>query len=250
MIEELSKICLIKENEIIKNTFKLKSSCFAMAYPTSENELVELISTIKKYNYKFIVLGNSSNVILPEYYDGIVIKLDKFDKYEIHDDYVFCESGVQIAKLSNILVNKGYRGLDFACAVPGTVGGSVYGNAGCYGSSISEVLISARVFDGKEIIELNNEDIHFEYRSSLFKNDKDKKYIILSCKFRISKSDKNELKSLVKERNEKRLASQDLSHPSNGSVFRNPEGFAAGKLKKDVKKEYNIDLILEQEVIE
>ena len=120
-----------------------------------------------------------------------------------------------INKLANILVNEGYAGLDFACGVPGTIGGSVYGNAGCYGSSISEVLISARVFDGKKIVELKNEDIKFEYRSSIFKTDKKKKYVILSCIFRITKSDKDELKALTKERMDKRIASQDLDHPSN-----------------------------------
>ena len=291
MIEELKSICEIKLNEDISNTFKLKSKCFAMIKPGSIDELLSIINIINKYNYKYIVLGNASNVILPSFYDGVVIKLDNFDKYEIYDDYVECDCGVQISKLSNILVNKGYSGLDFACGIPGTVGGSVYGNAGCYGSSISEVLISAKVFDGSKVIELNNKDIKFEYRDSLFKKNKKKKYIILSCKFKINKGNLDELKSLVKERNEKRIASQDLTHPSNGSVFRNPEGYAAGKLiddlglkgysingamisnkhanfiinngnatqedilklikkiEKDIKKEYNIKLILEQGIV-
>ncbi len=292
MIEELSKILKVEENKDISNTFKIKSKCFAMVKPSTEEELMSTIELLKKHNYKYIVLGNASNVILPSYYDGVVIKLDNFDKYEVFDDYVYTESGVLINKLSNKLVSLGYAGLDFACGIPGTVGGSVYGNAGCFGSSISEVLISARVFDGEKVIELSNEDIHFEYRDSIFKKDKDKKYIILSCKFKIWKDDIQKLKDLVKERNEKRVSSQDLEHPSNGSVFRNPEGFSAGKLiddlhlkgtcvndamvsfkhanfiinngnatkediielinkiKEEVKREYKIDLVLEQEVIE
>ena len=291
MIEELNKICEVKVNDKISNTFKLKSISFATIKPKNEEELINVIKILKKHRQKYMVLGNASNVILPEYYDGVVIKLDGFKDVNIEEDYVEVGSGTQIAALSNKLVNMGYAGLDFACGIPGTVGGSVYGNAGCYGSSISEVLISARVFDGKKVVELKNKAIKFEYRGSLFKNDKDKKYIILSCKFKIFKSNKDELKALVKERMEKRVASQDLDHPSNGSVFRNPEGFAAGKLiddlglkgynvngamvsfkhanfiinnknatqedilklidylKEEVKKGYNIDLVLEQEII-
>ena len=292
MIEELIKICDVKENEKIQNTFKLDSICFAMVKPNNIDELIKVVEIIKKNKKKYIVLGNSSNVILPHYYDGVVIKLDNFNKYKVHDDYVETECGVQISVLSNKLVNMGYAGLDFACGIPGTIGGSVYGNAGCYGSCISEVLISANVFDGKNVIELSNDQINFEYRSSLFKKDKKKKYIMLSCKFKIWKDDVNKLKEAVKERMEKRIATQDLLHPSNGSVFRNPEGYSAGKLiddlglkgysvndamvsmkhanfiinnknatsediiklieyiKKEVKKEYNIDLVLEQEIIE
>ncbi len=290
MIEELKSICSLDENAKIKNTFKLDSVCFAMIKPNNEEELIEIVNIINKNNYKYIVLGNASNVILPSYYDGVVISLSKFNKYEIRDDKVYIEAGCMLNKVSNELVNLGYGGLDFACGVPGTIGGSIYGNAGCYGSSISEVLISARIFDGKRIIELSNKDLKFDYRYSMLKEHKD--YIVLSAIFKIEKKDINELKELVKERNEKRISSQDLSHPSNGSVFRNPEGFSAGKLiddlglkgykvgdamvsfkhanfiindgkatkedivelinviKEKVNDQYNIDLVLEQEIVE
>ena len=135
-------------------------------------------------------------------------------------------------KLANDLVNMGYGGLDFAVGVPGSIGGSVYGNAGCFGSSISEVLIDAKVFDGKKVIILNNEEFKFDYRYSLLKEKKN--YIVLSARFKIHKCDLNELKEAVKERNNKRMTSQDLTHPSNGSVFRNPEGYSAGKLIDDL----------------
>ena len=289
MIDELKKVCFLEENAKIKNTFKLNSVCFAMIKPSNKDELIKCVNILKDNNFKYMVLGNASNVILPSYYDGVVISLSKFNKYEIHDDKVYVEAGCMLNKVSNDLVNLGYKGLDFACGVPGSIGGSVYGNAGCYGSSISEVLISASVFDGEKVIELSNKDFKFDYRYSMLKDNKN--YIILSAIFKIEKTNIDELKSLVKERNEKRLSSQDLSHPSNGSVFRNPEGFAAGKLiddlglkgfkvgdamvsfkhanfiindgnatsediiklinviKDKVKKEYNIDLVLEQEII-
>ncbi len=291
MISELKKICNVKENCDLTqyNTYRLNSVCDALVFVKNIDELISVLNIIKKYKSKYFVIGNGSNIIIPEHYDGIIIKLEMND-YKVYDNYVEVDSGCMINKLAIDLVNMGYSGLDFACGIPGTIGGSIYVNAGCYGSAISEVLESVKVFDGNKIIELNNKDLNFGYRTSMFKETK-KKYIILSAKFKITKSNKDELLELVKERTEKRVASQDLAHPSCGSVFRNPEGDAAGRLideaglkgytiggasvsykhanfiinndnatyndivslikfiQKEIKKKDNIDLVLEQQII-
>ncbi|MBQ6284997.1 MAG: UDP-N-acetylmuramate dehydrogenase [Bacilli bacterium] len=290
MIEKLNKICETKEEfDLTKyNTYRLNSISKCVVFPSNIDELKEVLNVVK--DYKHMILGNGSNVILPPYYDGVIIKLDKFNGCELHDDYVYAECGYMINKLSMDLVEKGYSGLEWANGIPGTIGGCVYNNAGAYNSSISEILISATIYDGKEIIELNNEEMNFSYRDSILKHNKN--LILLSCKLKIVSADKEELKQIVNDRTQKRLQTQDLSHPSCGSVFRNPEGVAAGKLiddlglkglningamvskihanfiinddnatqedivnlinkiKKDVKDTYDIDLVLEQEIIE
>lgn len=290
MIEKLNKICETKEEfDLTKyNTYRLNSISKCVVFPSNIDELKEVLNVVK--DYKHMILGNGSNVILPPYYDGAIIKLDKFNGCELYDDYVYAECGYMINKLSMDLVEKGYSGLEWASGIPGTIGGCVYNNAGAYNSSISEILISATIYDGKEIIELNNEEMNFSYRDSILKHNKN--LILLSCKLKIVSADKEELKQIVSERTQKRLQTQDLSHPSCGSVFRNPEGVAAGKLiddlglkglningamvskihanfiinndnatqedivnlinkiKKDVKDTYDIDLVLEQEIIE
>ena len=291
MIEELNKVCKVKTDIDLKNynTLKLQSSALGMINPKNIRELAKALEILKKHKTKHFIIGNGSNIILPRFFNGIVIKLDKLNKYEIHEGSVYAESGVMINKLAMDLVDKGYSGLDFATGIPGTVGGCIYGNAGCYKSSISDVLIDATIYNGKEIINLTNKDFMFDYRYSVLKNHKD--YIILSANFKIEKSNIEELKSLVVERTKKRVETQDLKNPSNGSMFKNPEGFAAGKLiddlglkgysindasistkhanfiinkgnatqedilelvdfiKDKVKKEYNIDLKMEQEII-
>ena len=291
MSTEISKICEVEENFDLKkhNTYRLVSSCKYFTSPKNLDELKELLNFIKENKLKYFILGNGSNIILPKFYDGVIISLKKLNNYEIKKNYVYAECGCMMNFLASKVTNEGYAGLDFATGIPGTIGGCVYGNAGCFGSDISKILISAEIYDGKDIITLNNEDFKFEYRSSMLKSHKD--YIVLSCKFKIEKSNLEELKALVKERTDKRVASQDLSHPSAGSVFRNPEGVSAGKLiddlglkglsvndamvsfkhanfiinnnnatgddvvelideiKKRVKKEYDIELVLEQEII-
>lgn len=292
MINELSKICKIKEDLdlTLYNTFKLHSKCKVMCFISNKDELKSVLNVINKHKSKWFVIGNGSNIILPDYYDGVIIKLVGFDKYEIKDDILTVDSNCMINKISYKVSMLGFSGLDFAVGIPGTVGGCIYGNAGCYGSDISNVLISATIFDGKEIKELKNEDFKFSNRYSILKTNKN--YIILSAKFKLTKSNKEELYNLILERNKKRTSSQDLHHPSNGSVFRNPLLAPAGKLiedaglkgtyvndamvsykhanfiinngnaksediiklidiiKKEVKNKYDVDLVLEQEIIE
>ena len=273
MISEFNKICECLENVDMEkyNTYRLVNHAKIMVFPSNVDELKKVVKLINKLSLKYFVIGNGSNIILPNYYDGVIINLSKFNKYEIKDNTLYVDAGVMLNKVASEVSNMGYRGLDFATGIPGTIGGSIHGNAGCYGSSISEVLISVTVLDKDKIREIKNKDLKFDYRYSI---------------------NINELKDLIKERTEKRVASQDLSHPSNGSVFRNPEGFAAGKLiddlglkgysigdamisnkhanfiinngkattddiiklinkiKKDVKDHYDIELKLEQEIIE
>lgn len=292
MISEFNKICECLENVDMEkyNTYRLVNHAKIMVFPSNVDELKKVVKLINKLNLKYFVIGNGSNIILPNYYDGVIINLSKFNKYEIKDNTLYVDAGVMLNKVASEVSNMGYRGLDFATGIPGTIGGSIHGNAGCYGSSISEVLISVTVLDKDKIREIKNKDLKFDYRYSIFKEKTD--LIILSAKFRLEEANIKELKDLIKERTEKRVASQDLSHPSNGSVFRNPEGFAAGKLiddlglkgysigdamisnkhanfiinngkattddiiklinkiKKDVKDHYDIELKLEQEIIE
>ena len=247
MIEKVKKICSCEEEvDLTKlNTFRLASKCMCLAHPKNEDELFELVKLLKKEKVKYFVMGNASNIILPQYYNGVVIKLDKFKEYEIHDDYVYAQCGVMLNKLASIVTDKGYAGLDFATGIPGTVGGSVYCNAGCFGSEISKILISARVYEDGEIKEYSWDDFKFEYRASILKRE-NSDAIILSCKLRIEKGNRDELLALVKERTEKRKATQDIEHPSNGSIFRNPEGFAAaGKLIEDAGlKGYSVNDIM------
>ena len=231
MIEELNKICNVQINApLIKfNTYKLNSCCAFFCFANEKN-IKEIIGVLNKYKMKYFILGNGSNVIIPTYYDGCIIKLENNKTYEIYDDeYVIVDSSYMINKLALELASNGYGGLDFLAGVPGTVGGCVYGNAGCYGNSISDVLIDVTVLDKGKIKVLKNEELNFEYRNSIFKNKRNK-MVILSARFKINKGNKDEILSLIKERAEKRRMTQDLEHPSCGSVFRNPEGLVAGKL--------------------
>lgn len=291
MIEELSKICKIIESENLKkyNTYKLDCSCKVIIFPSTIEELKESLNIIKKNKSKWFILGNGSNIILPKYYDGVIIKLDNLNKCTINDNNIYVESGYMLNKLANELSNKGYTGIEWATGIPGTIGGAIYGNAGAYKSSMSEILVDVTLLDNENIITLKNEELEFSYRDSLLKHRKN--LIVLSCNIKLEKGNTEEIKKTIEERTLKRIETQPLEYPNCGSVFRNPEGMSAGKLiddsglkgyteggakisekhanfiinydnatsediiklieliKDKIKKNYNIDLVLEQEII-
>ncbi len=291
MIKEIESICEIKcEEELTKyNTYRVNSVCHALVFPKTIKELKEVLSILKKYSIKYLILGNGSNVILPPYYDGIVIKLSNFSECNIKGNEVVVGAGYMFNKLSSELSNMEYTGYEWAVGIPGTVGGCIYNNAGAYKMSMSDLLISVTVLKNDEIIELSCNECNFGYRTSLFKEEKD--YIILSCRLKLHKGNLDEIKSLISDRTKRRMETQPLNYPSCGSVFRNPDNISAGKvieevglkgysiggakvselhanfiintgeatseeiiklinvIKDKVKSETDIDLILEQEII-
>lgn len=272
------------------NTMKLRSKVHILVEPKDIDELKRVLDIVLKYKNKYFILGNGSNIILPIYYDGVCIKLNKLNKYSFDNGNIYAEAGCMLNIIANNISSEGYTGLEWAAHIPGTIGGSICSNAGAYKGQISDVVSSITILENGTIKTIKNSEAEFGYRNSIFKGDKNK--IILSCIMKVNKGNKEEIKSLIKERLEKRIASQPLNYPSCGSVFRNPSEVAAGKLiddlglkgynvgdlyisekhanfiinkgkgtkedydvlvntiKDKVKEKYNIDLVLEQEIIE
>ena len=223
------------------NTYRLDVKCDYLIFPKDIDEVVKLISFLKENNYKYLVLGNGSNVIFKNNrYNGVVIKLSKLDKVEFDGDKVVVGAGVSLSKLANMAINNSLSGLEFSVSIPGEIGASVSMNAGAYNESFSDVFVSAKVLTPKlEIIELTNEDMDFSYRNSFIKKNKD--YIVLEVVLKLKPGNKEEMNAVIEKRFEKRKATQPLEYPSAGSVFRNPEGMYAGKLIEDANlKGYSI----------
>ena len=127
---------------------------------------------------------------------------------------------------------KGLTGLEFAAGIPGSVGGSVFMNAGAYKSDMGYVVERVKVLTPDlKIINLENKEMNFHYRSSFLQRHRD--YICLEVLFKLRKGKREAIEEVIQDRRERRLASQPLEYPSAGSVFRNPEGNFAGKLIED-----------------
>ena len=214
-------------------TYRTGGNVKLVIYPNSVEELKKILDIIKSNNISFKIFGNGSNILASDKdYDGVIIKLTKLNNLEIIGDLVHVEAGYHLAKLANYLCNEGISGLEFACGIPGTIGGAVYMNAGAYLSDMSDIVVSIDVLDyNGNIITLKNEDLGFSYRKS---NLSDNEFICLSVILKTEKKDRLEIIDLIDDRKMRRVESQPLEYPSAGSVFRNPDGMYAGKLIEEL----------------
>jgi UDP-N-acetylmuramate dehydrogenase len=224
------------ENESLAKhtTYRVGGNAKVFVYPKNVEKLILLLKKLRKDNIKYKILGNGSNTLFSDKeYDGVIINLDSFDRVTYFRSSVRAEAGVNLMKLSNQVVKKGYSGLEFATGIPGTIGGAIYMNAGAYKSDMGYVTRSIKVLTPKlEVITMTNKELNFHYRSSFLQKHKD--YICLEATIQLRKSDKNMLQEIVDDRRKRRQESQPLEYPSAGSVFRNPEDLFAGKLIEDL----------------
>lgn len=230
----INKIGEYKENVSFKTLTTYKTGGFAklVVYPFDIKKLQELLKYLKQNNIKYKIFGNGSNILASDKtYDGIIIKLSNLNDMSFNDGILNVSAGYNLVSLANDMCKKGYTGLEFACGIPGTIGGAIYMNAGAYLKDIGSLTQEVTVLDENfNIKKLSNKDLDLGYRHSVFMNNK---YIILSAVLKLEKGDQEYINALIKERKKRRQSTQPLEYSSAGSVFRNPKDLYAGKLIED-----------------
>lgn len=235
-LEEIVGKDKIKYNEKMSKytTMKVGGPCDCIIFPDEISKIKDAIDFCKNKKIAFYVIGNGSNLLVKdEGIQGVVIKLGhRFGKIEIDGEYILAYAGATMPALSQLAKKNSLKGLEFACGIPGTVGGGVKMNAGAYGSQISDVLYEVTYMDEKEEIKtIKNKDCSFGYRKSIFTINSN--YVILSAKFKLKKGDIYEIENKMKENSIARRTKQPLEYPNFGSVFKRPEGYFVGKLVDD-----------------
>lgn len=233
-IIKLLKNIKYKENVSFKTmtSFKTGGNISLVIYPKNIKELKKVLMIIKFYKKKYYIIGNGTNILAGDNdFDGVVISLKSFDNYEIQDDVLYVQSGCNLSLISYELCKKGYDTFDYSTAIPGTIGGAIYMNAGAYGKEIKDSLIETRVLNKFFIKTYKNSNMKFGKRYSILQDKKDS--IILDAKFKLNSSDEDIMQT-VTENNSKRKKTQPLEYPNAGSIFKNPEGYYAGKLIEDL----------------
>ena len=212
-------------------TYKLEGKVKAIYFPSDVLELKELINDFKNKKIRYKVIGNGSNLIISSNYDGVLIKLEKFDKLIIDGNIVKVGSGYMLPKLALECAKKGLSGLEFASSIPATVGGAIYQNAGAYGFQMDKIIKDVTVLNGDgNIVILSKDDLKFGYRDSVLKHEK---FICLEVTLELVKKNYDDIIQKMKSYLNQRKEKQPLEYPSAGSVFRNPIGKSAGKLIED-----------------
>ena len=211
-------------------TYKLDTIARLIISPRDIEDLIKIITIIKEKKLNYKILGNGSNLIfVDKIYEGVLIKLDNLDDLKIKGNRVVVGAGYNLTKLALKTANESLTGLEFASGIPGTVGGAVFMNAGAYKSDMGYVVESVKVLTPDlEIKTMQNKELDYHYRSSFFQRNRD--YVILEAIIRLRKGTKEAIMALIKDRRDRRIASQPLEYPNAGSVFRNPENDFAGRL--------------------
>ncbi|MBQ9267611.1 MAG: UDP-N-acetylmuramate dehydrogenase [Clostridia bacterium] len=231
LLEELKTITReenILVNEPMKNhtTFRTGGVADFLAMPESKEEIQKLLAL----DCKKTIIGNGSNLLVKDGgIRGLVIQLTKYNQYTISDDVIEASAGCYLAKLSHVAEENGLTGLEFACGIPGTLGGAIVMNAGAYGGEISSVVLETEfISENGNIMTIT--DGEFGYRKSVFQGLKG---IVLSSKLKLEHGNREEIKAKMLEYMTSRNAKQPVNFPSAGSTFKRPEGYFAGKLIED-----------------
>ncbi|MFP3727515.1 UDP-N-acetylmuramate dehydrogenase [Priestia filamentosa] len=233
LIKMIDKDRVRVDEPLKKYTFtKTGGNADYLVLPITYDEVQFVIRYALENQVPYTILGNGSNLIVRDGgIRGIVINLTQLNKIEILGTEIKVQSGATIIETSQKALSERLTGLEFACGIPGTVGGAVYMNAGAYGGEVSDVIKSALVIDKKgNILNLTKEQMGLEYRNSdIAKKD----YLVLEATFDLKAGNYDEMKAKMDELTFLRESKQPLELPSCGSVFKRPPGMFAGKLIQD-----------------
>lgn len=224
----------IRYSEPIRNyTYtRLGGEADILIFPETIDEVAKIVKLAVQHDIPLTILGYGSNMIVRDGgIRGITMSLQNLNEVHVSGHTMTAQSGAAIIDVSRQALDASLTGLEFACGIPGSVGGALYMNAGAYGGQMSDVVESAIVVtEAGEIITMQSEELLLGYRKSVFMGKRD---IIIEVKFQLQSGDPVEIKAKMDELTYARESKQPLEYASCGSVFKRPEGYFAGKLIQD-----------------
>lgn len=213
-------------------TFRVGGPADVLVQP-DETALAAVLGLCRQYHVSYSFIGNGSNLLVGDKgIRGVVIEMtEPMGNIEVHGTRITAQAGAMLSKIANTAASNGLGGMEFAAGIPGSVGGAVVMNAGAYGGEMKDIIERVYVLDENGAqLELDRDALDLGYRHSCIP---EKKYIVTKVVLELVPRDEAEIRSEMKELNEKRAEKQPLQYPSAGSTFKRPEGYFAGKLIMD-----------------
>ncbi|UQZ37058.1 UDP-N-acetylenolpyruvoylglucosamine reductase [Paenibacillus sp. PK3_47] len=221
----------------VKSHEELKSYVFTqmggqadiLAAPAAYDEIQTIVTYARENGIPLTVLGNGSNVIIRDGgIRGIVLQTSEINDMGMRDNLLYAQCGAKIIDVSRYALEQKLTGLEFACGIPGTVGGALYMNAGAYGGEVKDVLHSALAINKEgQLVTMSGEECQWGYRKSIFASGD---FLVLEARFALQPGDPAAIKASMDELTFMRESKQPLEYPSCGSVFKRPPGHYAGQL--------------------
>ncbi|MCK1203497.1 UDP-N-acetylmuramate dehydrogenase [Streptococcus uberis] len=241
MIEELAGIDIRINEPLKKYTYtKVGGPADYLVFPRNRLELTRIVKYANNHSIPWIVLGNASNLIVRDGgIRGFVIMFNKLNTVTVDGYTIEAEAGANLIETTKVAKFHSLTGFEFACGIPGSVGGAIFMNAGAYGGEIANIFLSAKVLTPEgDIKTMTAREMAFGYRHSAIQKSGD---IVVSAKFALKPGDFEQISQEMNRLNYLRQLKQPLEYPSCGSVFKRPEGNFAGQLIMEAKlKGYRI----------
>ena len=228
--EELAGIEILFNEPLKQYTYtKVGGVADYLAFPRNQYELKRIVTFANAHEIPWMVLGNSSNIIVRDSgIEGFVIMFDHFHDVRVNGYVIEAEAGAKLIDVTHVARYHSLTGFEFACGIPGSIGGAVYMNAGAYGGEIAHILQSCKVLTPEgELKTLTAEELAFGYRHSKIQETGD---VVISAKFALAPGNYEQIDQEMARLTHLRELKQPLEYPSCGSVFKRPVGHFAGQL--------------------
>ena len=223
------------------NWFNIGGSTKIYFKPDNLQDLIEFLK-LSKNEKNFFVLGAGSNVLFKDdVFEGVIVKLSKnFARISLlNENTIIAGSGVLDKSISNFAADNSLGGFEFLSCIPGTIGGGIRMNSGCFGYEFKDILISVQAINRLgEVLTIPRKDIIFKYRSC----DLPKDLIFLSASFKANKKKKEEIKEEIKKFKNKKEETQPTKIKTGGSTFKNPIEQSDKKVWKIIKESVPSDI--------
>lgn len=224
----------IKTNESLKKytMTKLGGNADVLVLPETEQQVIAVIKYAHENKVPLLMLGNGSNMVVRDGgVRGIVLHFTLLNEIRIEGTTVYSQGGALIKEVSKQVALQSLTGFEFACGIPGSIGGAMAMNAGAYGGEIKDVVTSCTVVTKEgELLVLSNDQLELSYRKSIIAKNG---YFVLSATFELAKGNQQQIDEKIADLTFQRESKQPLEYPSAGSVFKRPPGYFAGKLIQD-----------------
>jgi len=179
----------------------------------------------------YLLLGAGTNLLIADAgIEGLVVRVVNRD-HHVEGTRLRAGAGLKMMRLARIAADAGLRGFEFAIGVPGTVGGAVYQNAGCWGKELCEVFVEASGFQpGAGRKTWTRANLKFDYRTSALRDGALHGSLVIDATVRLERGDGEEAKRMMAKLTRERNETQPIKTKNCGSVFKNPRGDSAGRL--------------------
>jgi UDP-N-acetylmuramate dehydrogenase len=225
--ETLDRLAAIPRVTVVPHALLSQYTRFGIGGPADalidaddEQSFIAALETVRDSNVPFVVIGGGTNLVVSDAgFRGLVLRFSGREIRAEGSARILARAGADLQALVDFTIDHGLAGIHTMTGIPGSVGAAVYGNAGAYGHSISESVVTVRFFDGVTIREFDNAACEFHYRESVFKRRK--QWIIFSTELELTPAARDELRGAADEILTIRNAKYPPAMRCAGSIFKN-----------------------------